>query len=219
LHSSKAKKIKQEGNRRLDVAQGWFNGALESLMKIIRQIGDLGGFPTPEDFKRAAERAGKRDCADLERLFARANTIGPGNSILSTGEFKFAAGRVSQGDLEPLRRLLRFTDLLGLRNYPASQDYENAVAKANDGDRQPLDGLLAQIDSGLAVQTVFKTAKDQAAQENFEQLKGFLHYSAQIHASRKKGEQDRLQIYSRVLEQCSAQKPSLFDWIRDLFGW
>lgn len=221
VRSQKAKNFSNAGDARKYHTQSWVEDSLSKLLEIIGDISDLGGYSTPEEFRRAAARAGNRDCTDLQRLIDRANAIGPGSSILSPGEFNIAASRAAQGDFAPARQLLKFTDLLRLDDFPTAQEFDDAVAEAKaDGDaRQRLVSLLTRMGGIPPLLSVFRTAKDQAGGGNFEPIKGFLQYSAQIRASRKNDEQDRLRVYARVMEQCQARQPSFFDRIRDLFGW
>lgn len=221
IRSQKAKNFSNAGDARKYHTQSWVEDSLSKLLEIIGDISDLGGYSTPEEFRRAAARAGNRDCTDLQRLIDRANAIGPGSSILSPGEFNIAASRAAQGDFASARQLLKLTDLLRLDDFPTAQEFDKTVAEAKaDGDaRQRLVGLLTRMGGIPPLLSVFRTAKDQAGGGNFEPIKGFLQYSAQIRASRKNDEQDRLRVYARVLEQCQARKPSFFDRIRDLFGW
>jgi len=201
----------------------WFSGALSELQSTLDQIHNEGGFPTSEEFGKAAAQAGVGNCAYLEQLVRRAEKVGSGNVLLNPWEFQQAATHAAKGNHEFVKRLLEYVDVLDVEGFPSSGEYETAISpqlsKEKPVEQNPLNGLLSQISRGVDFITIFRSASEAARKGSYTALLGYLKYADRVRTDREREENDRKKQYSHTLDLYkNSSEPTLLERLRRLFG-
>jgi len=215
VHSNKASSIRDDGRDRLTKAKEWLYTSTLQLKSIISEIYSSGGFPTPDEFHRAAELAGMKDFMSLRLLVERGKSVGPGNTILSMSDFRFFAVQAGKGNLIPLKHFLECIEELNVGDFPTSERLRE-LTTSNDSEQAK--NFLSKIERGFSYMELINDINLQAENAIFKEMKNFLRYSTKLRASRREEEQKRLELYSRVLQREQMKKTTIFDWFRKLLG-
>lgn len=222
IFTKKAKQYKAQVEESKAEVMKWFSGALSELQRTLDQINDLGGFPTSEEFRIAAARAGEGNYTFLEQLLLRAKKVGPGNVLLNPWEFQQAATHAATGNHEFIGCMLEYVDKLNIEGFPSLDEYETAISPMSEtepDDQNPLDGLLKRISEGVNIIRVFKAASESARNGDYKTLMNYLKYADTVHTDRKREEKKRFEQYSHTLDLYkNSPKPTLLERLRRLFG-
>lgn len=212
IHSADAENIWLDSNEKIRDVRGWLIDFGKDLDRVNQQIIGLNGFPMQKEFSDAASQIAQRNCVMLERVLARAEAIGAGNSMLMDIELRNAVASARNKNFKDLKVLFGFVKEL--------DDYFSSLSWSEVDTQLQRDAQneLFQRLRNLSVYKVFSDAVKSVQSGQLDLFKRYLKLAEDVRMKRKQEEQNRIQTYKNALVNCQSTSPNFWGRVTNLFN-